>query len=584
MSDKINLRKFIRFTDIKKNKIINKVINHDSNILLNFIKISRKKLYKKYNCTQTKYDTKILKKLITKSNTHILSVFKDQLIYGNIEEYLKRTYKINEARERLPVFYFCYNEYLHFYVNPIICEFKVNKILLKYYEEKGRIYFKEYYKKNDSKNELKEKMNIEIIFSNSIKKKIETISNNNSISYIDTGIDDNIIESNKSTIRNLINDFNKKDYFQKIYKSYLNKKPDYYQKKNKEKKIKNAIKGKISVSINNKSKDISHQINNYQYKKKENSNSKSKTNSKSNLFNNKSLSKNKEKSLFRSISKINKKSFIRNKGAIKKSRNFSSLYNLTKDTSNIKLEKTSNFSRNVDNNLTKINNFSSFDNKAFCNKIFESENKNETNNFDKTLKPNFKIIKRNLKNNFSFYSKRSLLSNFSMTQNSLKLIIENNKFLYGIKKKKEHCCSTIEINKRENNKQFLKNNLKQSINNENILMNIKSNLNHLNRNSKSLINKKNDKIITNYHSKNFKTQNSKILKNTLSISLNKKNSKNKNKIKISKKYISNNNKYSNNSSSIFLKAFIAIIISASWTIPSIDIFHQELSLTNFTNK
>ena len=536
MSDKINLRKFIRFTDIKKNKIINKVINHDSNILLNFIKISRKKLYKKYNCTKTKYDTKILKKLITKSNTHILSVFKDQLIYGNIEEYLKRTYKINEVRERLPVFYFCYNEYLHFYVNPIICEFKVNKILLKYYEEKGRIYFKEYYKKNDSKNVLKEKMNIEIIFSNSIKKKIETISNNNSISYIDTGIDDNIIESNKSTIRNLINDFNKKDYFQKIYKSYLNKKPDYYQKKNKEKKIKNAIKGKISVSINNKSKDISHQINNYQYKKKENSNSKSKTNSKSksNLFNNKSLSKNKEKSLFRSISKINKKSFIRNKGAIKKSRNFSSLYNLTKDTSNIKLEKTSNFSRNVDNNLTKINNFSSFDNKAFCNKIFESENKNETSNFDKTLKPNFKIIKRNLKNNFSFYSKRSLLSNFSMTQNSLKLIIENNKFLYGIKKKKEHCCSTIEINKRENNKQFLKNNLKQSINNENILMNIKSNLNHLSRNSKSLINKKNDKIITNYHSKNFKTQNSKILKNTLSISLNKKNSKNKTKEKPNK--------------------------------------------------
>ena len=150
------------------------------------------------------------------------------------------------------------------------------------------------------------------------------------------------------------------------------------------------------------------------------------------------------------------------------------------------------------------------------------------------MKPNFKIIKRNLKNNFSFYSKRSLLSNFSMTQNSLKLIIENNKFLYGIKKKKEHCCSTIEINKRENNKQFLKNNLKQSINNENILMNIKSNLNHLNRNSKSLINKKNDKIITNYHSKNFKTQNSKILKNTLSISLNKKNSKNKTKEKPNK--------------------------------------------------
>jgi hypothetical protein len=121
-----------------------------------------------------------------------------------------------------------------------------------------------------------------------------------------------------------------------------------------------------------------------------------------------------------------------------------------------------------------------------------------------------------------------------MNQNSLKLIIENNKFLYGIKKKKEHCCSTIEINKRENNKQFLKNNLKQSINNENILMNIKSNLNHLNRNSKSLINKKNDKIITNYHSKNFKTQNSKILKNTLSISLNKKNSKNKTKEKPNK--------------------------------------------------
>ena len=40
----------------------------------------------------------------------------------------------------------------------------------------------------------------------------------------------------------------------------------------------------------------------------------------------------------------------------------------------------------------------------------------------------------------------------------------------------------------------------------------------------------------------------------------------------------------NNFSSIFMKTFLTKIISTSWTIPSIDIFHQKVSLTNFTNK
>ena len=532
INEKKKLSNFSRLIDLKK--ITNNKPKKEINIIktLNksihtYMKILREKIVKKYNCTKEKYNLKILKKLLYNYNCHIVSVFKDHMIYGYIDEYLRRYYKKIEVQMRMPKIYNFYNNYLQFFCKPFIHDFKLNKILQNYYETKAEFFYKDHYNEKENKKKENEKI-IETIFSNSIKNNIESITNNNSfnLSIIDNDSYYNKLDSNNSTYREIIDGFykkikpkEKKDCLEKMYKKNFKFKKPYYQKKiNKEKIINNVKKGIISISIINnnniKKKEHSPSINIYQYKKKEKSNSKSE--SKSNIFNNKSISQSKNKLP------------IGNKIILKKSRNISSFNTLTKDTNTttnlqninysiikpkkeIKLTKTQNIEK-------ILKNFSTLQNEHYSKKILETEGRNlrysYNNKLNKTNKSITKIQKKNLRNNPFLYSRNSISKNYiknncSMTHNLLNLIFDNSN--NNLKRKYHQHCQTninIDINKKSNsrnkiiNKDYLNKKIKH---NENVSLNIKNNLINLsrnrNKNNNNSINQKIEK--SSFHSKCF---------------------------------------------------------------------------------
>ena len=101
---------------------------YDNN-LINTIKKTREIIIKKYNCTISEFNLIILKKLLYNINCHIVSVFKDYMIYDYIDEYLRRFYLLNESIQRLPKFSKYYKNYIDFFCKPMIKNLKLNEIL-----------------------------------------------------------------------------------------------------------------------------------------------------------------------------------------------------------------------------------------------------------------------------------------------------------------------------------------------------------------------------------------------------------------------------------------------------------------------
>lgn len=69
------------------------------------IEIIKENLEKKYLTSREYYNVKIVNDIIYNENTHIVSVFKDYLIFDDVSEFLKRFYNKHEAKSRLPKMY-----------------------------------------------------------------------------------------------------------------------------------------------------------------------------------------------------------------------------------------------------------------------------------------------------------------------------------------------------------------------------------------------------------------------------------------------------------------------------------------------
>ena len=65
-------------------------------------------LYKKYQTTQKIINTYIIDNLIFNEKTHVVSVFKDYLIYDDNYDFFRKFYKIDESNRKL-------KKYLHYY-------------------------------------------------------------------------------------------------------------------------------------------------------------------------------------------------------------------------------------------------------------------------------------------------------------------------------------------------------------------------------------------------------------------------------------------------------------------------------------
>ena len=92
---------------------------------------------KKYLTSREYYNVKIINDVIYNESTHIVSVFKDYLIYDDISEFQKRFYQRTESLQRLPKMFEFYDKYSKVFPNYVTIP--ENKYLFKNIEKKQRI-------------------------------------------------------------------------------------------------------------------------------------------------------------------------------------------------------------------------------------------------------------------------------------------------------------------------------------------------------------------------------------------------------------------------------------------------------------
>ena len=188
-----------KIDDIKSN-IFNYYISNSYYSMSEIKKKCRKKLYR-FDCNIKQYYIKIINDIIMDANKHLVSIFKNYLIWDDQNEYLKRYYFSYEIEFRFKPIVSYYKEYTKFF--PIYyCNLEIIQILLENIKRKTK------YLKEIENNE------------NNFSYEINSISN-----YFD---DKEIINSNNNKINKKYNEFsplfNNNDNLKESKFSSLNKK------------------------------------------------------------------------------------------------------------------------------------------------------------------------------------------------------------------------------------------------------------------------------------------------------------------------------------------------------------------------
>jgi len=98
----------------------------------------RESLDRKYLTSQDYYNAKIVSDIMYNENRHIVSVFKDYLIYDDFSEYLKRFYTRHEAHDRLPKVYDFYERHSKVFPNYVALPAE-SKYMFKNIERKQKL-------------------------------------------------------------------------------------------------------------------------------------------------------------------------------------------------------------------------------------------------------------------------------------------------------------------------------------------------------------------------------------------------------------------------------------------------------------
>ena len=77
----------------------------------------RKKLIRRYEKPLSYHDVKMINDIIYNEKTHYVELFKEYLIYEDINEFLKRFYNTNEISIKLPKILLFYEKYSKIYAN-----------------------------------------------------------------------------------------------------------------------------------------------------------------------------------------------------------------------------------------------------------------------------------------------------------------------------------------------------------------------------------------------------------------------------------------------------------------------------------
>lgn len=81
--------------------------------------LTQKALNTKYLTSQEYYNSKIAADIMYNEQRHIVSVFKEYLIFDDFSEYLKRFYTFKEAQDRLPRVFEFYEHYSKVFPNYV---------------------------------------------------------------------------------------------------------------------------------------------------------------------------------------------------------------------------------------------------------------------------------------------------------------------------------------------------------------------------------------------------------------------------------------------------------------------------------
>ena len=462
----------------------------------------KKYLNNKYNNRENlnyQYIGLIIQNLIFNKNTHLVSVFKDYMIIDYIEEFLKRFYKKNESKNKLPQISLFYKNYLKFFCSPTLKHIYINNLIHNRCEKKAEFFYNENYKnkknnsscsdndmglcedsesseqeeENENSMKLKKSSTNQTFFDEKIRKKIEKYSPiNSSMALPESGSklkkDDSgllISESNEASLVSIMYGINKNKFA--TINSRKNK-PQTLENKKTKKKINNILdfmlsdnhKEKNNFNKNNSDKKIKN--NKITYDISNNNTTKYKNNIKPNKLKKIGPQKikillNKNKGILKS--KSNKK-LIKKKG----------LWNLLNEKEIISLKNQENI--NTNNNNNNINNFSTKDNILIINQ-------NNNNNI--------------IKNSNSSYIN---LSKKKLVQKSRNKFSPDDKNRNSVKNKRQTYHKNFNNNLTNNsNNTFDKNEIKKKNYNfisltKNRRIKIKNNENHVNQNAiNSLINK-----------------------------------------------------------------------------------------------
>ena len=162
-------------------------------------KIAMNRIHKRYGAKSKlkyQYIGLIMENLIFNKNTHLVSTFKDYMIWDYVEEFLKRYYNNKESGERVPKFALFYKNYLKFFCIPTFKDIFCNEMIHNFSEKKAELFYNENYKKKKENNSYQEDCGIyeesesdeesdsktmnnnieKTIFNETVKKKIERYS------------------------------------------------------------------------------------------------------------------------------------------------------------------------------------------------------------------------------------------------------------------------------------------------------------------------------------------------------------------------------------------------------------------------
>ena len=505
-------------TNNKKN---NKITNYNNSYIKNKNFLIFKNL-QKYNTTITKYNVYITNAIIFDQRNHIVTVFKNYLLWDETSEFLKRYYKRKDNVERLPKIAEYYEQYTLYTPNYFGHEGLIILIMIKFIKRKNKyLKYLEEKEEEEEKNKNKNKKGIKKDFVPLLENEIKSLANTKSKSQYSSSVD---ITKNTLELTNYENDsfyinLKKKDS-KNIMISEKNK-IKINKDINNEKSIKNSIS--FTEIFDDLSSNFSVLINNNNYKDYKHKDKKIPVKS----YTNRAylIKKEKENNSKSSLKKLNLKK--NNKKSISKKHTPNKQINESKNESNNlkykEIYKISNFKKKI-NVMKKITSIK--DNKFVIDKEKEKEKNNEANKEEKITNIYASDIKRAQRLSNNIISKKDKDkerdSNFSKiisNKKNLNIINNNNNninvnkiikndvkinVMNTITDIKSHYYSLGKLKKNKKQKSAIKNVNIKSLNLVNLNQNVIPNLKKLvhNKKEKRIIFPRNVNCIFNNNSNN----------------------------------------------------------------------------------